>query len=244
MRIKPMWLWLMIGLLLGVTGCFENKNDFSKQGVCILDETSLRSGPSKKADWLSSLALGETVKLEGTLEKDAADPTVEYIKISLSDGTVGYANAYCIVRSAYVGVVQDAAKIYKRPDLLAESGSKFEMMQIVAVEEEKDNWLRVTGERRSKVGWIEKDAIRKDKEDIVTALKLRKAMRGKANISREEMDKIVAGLPNPNNYFVAKIMEKYESAIPADQDQNAVGQQNDMETPPPQDNPAGSNPQQ
>lgn len=212
MRVKQNVLWLLIIMLsLGLTGCLDGKKDYSKQGVCIVENTSLRTEPSTKGKWSSSLALGETVKLESSPIKDESDPKVEYIKVKLSDGTKGYASTWCIVRGAYVGVIQQNAKIYKRPDLLAESSHQFEMMNIVAIEEEKDNWIRVTGESRSKSGWIQKDSIRKDKEDVVTAVLLRKALRGKGNnVPREEMEAIVATLPYQDSYFVNQVMAKYE----------------------------------
>ena len=204
-------------VLLSLSGCFEGKNDYSKQGVCVVENTSLRKEPSTKGDWISSLALGETVKLEGSPIKDEADPKVEYIKIKLSDGTKGYASTWCIVGGAYVGVVQKTTKVYKRPDLLAESNQHFDIMNIVAVEEENDNWIRVTGEGRTKKGWIQKDSIRKDKEDVVTAVLLRKALREKGknvnNASREEMEEIVSKLPYQDSYFVNQVLSKYEDEV-------------------------------
>lgn len=212
MRTKQTILWLLLIMLtLGLTGCLKGKSDYSKQGVCIVENTSLRTEPSTKGKWSSSLSLGETVKLESNPIQDTSDPKVEYIKVKLSDGTKGYASTWCIVRGAYVGVIQQTAKIYKRPDLLAESSHQFELMNIVAVEEENDNWIRVTGEGRSKSGWIQKDSIRKDKEDVVTAVLLRKALRGKGeNIPREEMEAIVSKLPYQDSYFVNQVMANYE----------------------------------
>lgn len=75
----------------------------------------------------------------------------------------------------------------------------------------KDDWIRVTGESRVKSGWILKRSIRKDNEDIVTAVLLRKTLRGKGtNLPREEMEAIVAELPYRENYFINKIMERYD----------------------------------
>lgn len=213
MKFKKFGLyWLVIMISLGLAGCFEGKNDYSKQGVCVVENTSLRLEPSTKGKWLSSLALGETVKLEGKPITDESNQKVDYIKVKLSDGTQGYVSTWCIVNGAYVGVIQETTKIYKRPDLLAETSQKFELMNIVAVEEEKDGWIRVVGEGRSKTGWIQSSSIRKDKEDVVTAVLLRKAMRGKGkNIPREEMEAIVSQLPYEDSYFVNVIMDKYEN---------------------------------
>lgn len=212
MRLKQLVLCvLVLTVLLSLSGCFEGKSDYSKQGVCVVDNTSLRKEPTTKSDWISSLALGETVKLESAPIKDQADPKVEYIKVKLSDGTKGYASTWCIISGAYVGVIQNTTKIFKRPDLLADSNQQLELMNIVAVEEEKDNWIRITGEGRSKKGWIQKEAIRRDKEDVVTAVRLKKALKGKgSNIPREEMEAIISELPYQDSYFVNQIMSKYE----------------------------------
>lgn len=212
MRIKIGWIGLVVFCLLGVTGCFENPNDFSKQGVCI-QKVAVWAEASGQSKWLSGLELGETVQmLESKPVKDEKDPKQpEYYKIKLSDGTTGYCNTWGIVKGAYVGVIQNQAKIYKRPDLLADAGQSFDIMSIVAVQEEKDDWLRVTGEKWAKSGWITKDSIRKDKEDVVTAIILKKAVSGKKVISREDLEKIIATVPDRDNYFVIKVLEKYQA---------------------------------
>jgi hypothetical protein len=213
MRLKNWWIGLVVLCLLGVTGCFENPNDFSKQGVCVVNGTAVWTEASNKSQWLSSLALGETVQLEGKPVKDMKDSKQrEYIKVKLSDGTSGYSSTGGIVQGAYVGVTQNPAKVYKRPDLLADTGQSLDVMAIVAVQEEKSDWLRVTGEEWGKSGWITKDSIRKDKEDVVTAVILRKALRGKGTaISKEDLEKIITTVPDRDNYFVTKVLEKYQA---------------------------------
>jgi hypothetical protein len=221
MRLRQIGFWLVIVCLLGLglAGCFESKNDYSKQGVCILTDTAVWSEPSKKAKWLSGLALGETVTLDGQPVKDRTDSKTEYIKIKLSDGTVGYANTWCIVCGSYAGVVKTAVKVYKRPDLLAEAGQNLEIMQIVAVEEEKGTWVRITGESRAKSGWIDKSSITNEKADVVTAVLVRKALNGKENsMTKEEMEKVVDGLPYKDNYFAKKVMEKFETPAATTED--------------------------
>jgi predicted site-specific integrase-resolvase len=94
------------------------------------------------------------------------------------------------------------------------------MLNIVAIDQEKASWIHVIGENRAKNGWIERVAVRKDKEDVVTAILIRKALRGKENtMTGAEMEKIVATLPNPNNYFAVKILQKYKSAEEAKQEE-------------------------
>jgi hypothetical protein len=162
---------------------------------------------------LSSLSVGETVTREGNPRKDPKDPKIEYAKVKLSDGTEGFVSTWCVVQGAYVAVAHRTAKIYKRPDLLADSNSSFEMLDIVAVDDEKGSWIRATGENRTKSGWIERVATRKAQEDVVTAVLLNKAMHGKEKtMTRAEMEKIVAALPFPTNYFAVKMLQKYPVA--------------------------------
>ncbi|HEX3048773.1 MAG TPA: hypothetical protein VHY08_28755 [Bacillota bacterium] len=213
MRLKQTGLWLLMIVLLGLTGCFGSKDPNANQAVCIYDGASIREEANKDGKWLSSLSLGETGTFEGKAVADPKDPKTEYIKVKLSDGTKGYVNVYCVVLGAYVGVIQEPAKIYKRPDLLSESSKKYDTMDIVAVEEESGDWVRVTGEGRAKSGWVEKGMIRKTKEDIVTAVMLRKAIKAqKGEMTQEEMEKTVATLAYPNSYFALKMLEKYTPA--------------------------------
>jgi hypothetical protein len=219
MKMKHLWFWLVIILLLGSTICFgaDKKIDYSKHGVCVVADASIRAEASKNGKWLSSLAMGETVILQGNPVKDSKDPNTQYIKVKLSDGTQGFVNAWCLVPGAFVAVIQKQAKIYKRPDLLADTNTNFEMMNIVAIDTEKGDWIRATGENKAKSGWVDKNAIRKAKEDIITAVMLRKALRGKENtMTREELEKIVAGLPYPTNYFAVKMLQKYKTSEPTE----------------------------
>lgn len=202
-------------LIMVLTGCFgkksENKKvDYSKQAVCILDKASIREEPSKKAKWLSSLAVGETMTFEGEPVEDKDDPKTKYLKVNLSDGTSGYVNTYTVITGAYVGVISKAAPLYKRPDLLSVSERRFEMMDIIAVQEESEGFCLVVGENRSKSGWIEKGSFKDSKEDVVTAVMLRKALKGREKtITSGEIHEIVNNLPYPSNYFAVQIIEKY-----------------------------------
>lgn len=217
MKMKHLGFWLVMILLLGSAICFgaDKKIDYSKHGICVVADASIRAEAGKNGKWLSSLAMGETVILQGNPVKDPKDPNNQYIKVKLSDGTQGFISTWCLVQGAFVAVIQKQTKIYKRPDLLADANTNFEMMNIVAVDSEKGDWIRATGENKAKSGWIDKNAIRKAKEDIITAVMIRKAIKGKENtMTREEMEKIVAGLPYPANYFAVKMLQKYKTVDP------------------------------
>lgn len=69
----------------------------------------------------------------------------------------------------------------------------------------------------------------------MTAVLLNKALKGKEKtMTRAEMEKIVAALPYPNNYFAVKILQKYPAADqnpePAPADQPDASNDTDSDT--------------
>ena len=75
------------------------------------------------------------------------------------------------------------------------------------------------GEGGAKSGWIQRDTMQKEKEDVVTAVLLRKALKGKGNnIPREEMEAIVAKLPYPDSYFANQVLGRYEEESVANEE--------------------------
>ena len=109
--------------------------------ICIWDGAALRAEPTSKGKWLSSISLGETVYWREESQIDTTDRDYEYLKIELSDGTVGWASKWVLVTDAKVGAVLDDTPIYKRPDLLTMTDEHLDMMDMVAITEEKGEWI-------------------------------------------------------------------------------------------------------
>ena len=75
-----------------------------KMAVCLADGLPVRPTVGKGGKLVSSLSLGEVVKLTGDSEKDPAGK--EYFKIELSDGKSGWVSNHGIVASAQVAAVK------------------------------------------------------------------------------------------------------------------------------------------
>lgn len=184
-----------------------------KSAVCVIDGLGLRNAVGKSAKFVSSLALGETVKLVGDSEKDEAGK--EWQKVTLSDGKTGYVSINGLVAAAQIAAVKDEAVVYKRPDLLTAMPTKVPCMTIVAVSQQKDQWYQAVGEGHKQIGWIRKDSITLDKDDVTTAILATKKLREKDGLDQaKKIEAIIAAAPNPNSIFVQKLKEKSAAALP------------------------------
>lgn len=177
----------------GKTGLEENdepvseiqKKETQEQGkemaaVSIWDQVSVRETPDQKGKWLTSLSIGESLVFLGDRETDATDDNKEYMKIRLNDGKEGWTRSDFIVPEAQPGVFTQETYLYKRPDLLTKSDHAFSSMDIIAIMEVQDDWIKVRG-KRSKgkwidEGWVKISNLSSEAVDIATAKFAKKAL--------------------------------------------------------------------
>jgi len=179
--------------------------------ICVLDRLGLRDDAG---NWLSSLSLGETVFWLGESKIDSTKNAREYLKVVLSDSTIGWALAWGLVTNARLGAVKKSASIYRRPDPLTVTESKFEMMAMVAIKQTKDNWMEVIGEKRSekgwnnRSGWISVNDVVIDQSEVTIAILATKALREKDDaVKQEKLMAILKNIPNADSFFMKKLME-------------------------------------
>ncbi|MCP4312787.1 MAG: hypothetical protein GY790_16110 [Bacteroidetes bacterium] len=67
-------------------------------------------------------------------------------------------------------VITNEVPLYMRPDLLTINDKRISSMEIVAVIEEWDNWIKVVNEKKEKAGWIKKEYITNNTIDLAFAL--------------------------------------------------------------------------
>ena len=208
-------LILPIGILIFMTACQLGNGDRHKkpvqkiESVCIWENGSLRVTPSVKGKWLSSLSLGETVYWLGESAIDSSsNRKIEYLKIQLSDSTTGWASRDVLVTNAKVGAIKEETLIYMRPDLVTLTDKQFTMMEMIAITQEKDEWVRVVGRHRNKKGWIRNDAVTVDKTDVTVAILATKILDKENNRSmNQKIQDIIAKSPYPDSFFVQKLKE-------------------------------------
>ena len=171
--------------------------------VCIWDGIAFRNEPFRKSGTLSTLNLGESFYYLDTCTIDSTYRNQKYLRIELSDGSVGWAADFGLVINAKTGVAKSQVPVYKRPDLLTISNQQLSPMDIVAVTEERDNWYKFTGEKKRLAGWIKISHISMNEEDIAFASIVKSKLAIKDDNSLlDKIQDILDENPYPNSVFV------------------------------------------
>ena len=96
-------------------------------------------------------------------------------------------------------------------------------MDVVAVSEENDEWIKVTGEKDRFEGWIKNAKISRNKEDIALAVLSARAF--KANEDKpvhEVVDEILKDNPYPNSVFVSTLHDLAREDLEKNNLENAI----------------------
>lgn len=171
-------------------------NQEALNAICIWENAALRDAPSKKAKWLASISVGETVVMLGDTAYDSTENNKEFYKVKLSDGKEGWTIANLLVPGARVTTATEKIVIYKRPDLLTATKKNFKSMEMIAVMNEEDDWLEVIGDQRKKHGWIKGGGITFDEVDVTVAILANKALLEKDSKTKQEMIKEIISNPS------------------------------------------------
>ena len=150
----------------------ETSDDKSGDAICLLDKLSVRETPGAKGKWVTSMSLGEKVYYTGESEMDSVSKK-EYYKVKLIDGKEGWSRSTFLAVDGKVGVMTQDANVYKRPDLLTKTDTKYSPMDIIAVVATQDDWAQVKGKRAEgqyiEEVWVKADNISDKSVDIAAA---------------------------------------------------------------------------
>ena len=140
------------------------------QAVCIYDGLYFRSGPSAAEGAVARLKRGEIVTWLGNAVVDAQDERKwEFYDLRLTDGSVGWALSYYIVPEAEPAAVVSRTSIYEKNNLISKTEDSVEPLDIIAVIEEQDDWMKVVRNDKSKEFWLKPGHITKAEVDIAVA---------------------------------------------------------------------------
>lgn len=212
------FLTILSSLLIMLTGC-DRPTDHPQRGsnhkvqkrvpaVCIVDEASLRDGPTATAEWITSISLGEKLVWHGIGETDSTEESREYYKVELSDSTIGWTTSYAIKVNAEPAVVTERALLYRRPDLKTMTDKEFAPMEFVAILKTDADWLEVVGENQKKRGWIERSVASLKEDDIAVGVLASKALKEKdADKRRQRIIDIIENPAFANSNFIDDLIE-------------------------------------
>ncbi len=99
-----------------------------------------------------------------------------------------------------------------RPDLLTITDKRINAMEIVAVIEEWDNWIKVVNEKKERVGWIKKDFITYNTIDLAFALIAKRKLEEEDPEKRiENLEDLLKNNPYPNSIFIPELKERLDT---------------------------------
>lgn len=159
--------------------------------ICLWEKVGLRDSPGTGGKYLATIYFGEKVELVGA-SREVDDKT--YLKMRLSDGEEGWANAYLFAEEAELAVAAEEVELYRRPDVMTAMGEKIPRGEIVAVKQgDNPQWVEVVSQRRKLEGWIQKGInISTEEVDLTVAVLLEKALQEEDPAKRTEALEAIA----------------------------------------------------
>lgn len=180
-------------------------------GVSVWDKISTRSEPIRNSSTTTLLSLGESFYYLDTFAIDSSYKNTKFLKARLSDSTIVWVYDFASVLNAIPAVLTHEAPLYLRPDLLTITEKSIKVMEIVAVTEEWDNWIKVENEKKEKKGWINKEYISNNTIDLAFAL-LAKRKLDEQNPEQKikNLEDLLENNPYPNSIFIAELRKSLE----------------------------------
>ncbi len=177
-----------------------------ESSIVISDQVSMLGEPATDAAVVSQLSLGETVYATGETTEGVHGSGVEFLEVSLTDGTSGWVRREALVPDAEAGAIMEPVRVHQRPDSLTMTDKRFEYMDMVAVVNENEEWVEVIGKKRRTIGWIRKGVVTRKKEDVANAVYARAKLRqDDALYSQKRLNDIIFNAPYPESYFVHEL---------------------------------------
>jgi hypothetical protein len=190
----------------------------NNSAVCLWSAITLRETPEAKGKFKSTIYLGEKAVFLNETAIDSTDKKkpVEYVKIKLSDGTIGWAQANMMAVGTSAYALRDKTKLYKRPDILSAGQDEFDKMQYVVILEEQGEWVKIKGKKRSdkwfKEGWVKVDKINDNEIDVTVAILAERAMiKDNPDKKLEALKEIVDNPDFSNSVFIEDVRLLIES---------------------------------
>jgi len=176
------------------------------EGVSVWDRISTRSAPRRSSERMTLLSLGESFLYMDSSAIDSAYNNTRFLKVRLSDSTIVWVYDFASVLDAKPAVMLSSVPLYLRPDLLTITDQEYRAMEIVAVVEEWDDWVKVVNEKKENVGWVKKEFVTYDPIDLAFALIAKRKMDAEEPEQRiENLEVLLEKNPYPNTVFIPEV---------------------------------------
>ena len=160
---------------------------------------------------MTLLSLGESFLYLDSFAIDSSYNNTKFLKARLSDSSIVWVYGFASVLNAKPVVITDEVPLYMRPDLLTISEQRINTMEIVAVTEEWDNWIKVVNEKKEKVGWIKKEFISDNTIDLAFALLAKRKLEEEDTEQKiRNLEELLENNPYPNSIFIPELRKRLD----------------------------------
>jgi len=214
------FVYLTIILIFSMPGCknattnqisTSNTDSTKIIGVSVWDRISARSEPLRNSSRVSLLSMGEKFIYLDTFAIDSSYNNTKFLKARLSDSAIVWVYDFASVLNAKPAVVTKEVPLYLRPDLLTISDEKLGTMEIVAVEEVWDEWIKVVSEKKEKRGWIKKEFITYQEIDLAFALLVKRDLEVEdPGLRLQTLQELYDNNPYPNTVFIPALKSEID----------------------------------
>ena len=181
-------------------------------GVSIWDRISTRSEPKRSSSSTTLLSLGESFIYLDSSAIDSAYNNTKFLKVRLSDSSEVWVYDFASVLNANPAVLTIDVPLYMRPDLLTITDESLHVMEIIAVVEEWDDWIKVVNEKSEHKGWIKKDVVTYDRIDLALALLAKRKLDEQDSEQKvKNLEELLKHNPYPNSIFISELQKKLEA---------------------------------
>lgn len=182
------------------------------------------TGPNQQENYLVPIYYGESVEILNEL--DTVGNRV-YMKIRLQDGKEGWVYEELFEKGGRLAVMTSTSELYRRPDMMTLRDEGLDVGEIVVVLERKDNWLHLSGNKKTKKGWIrEAGKFSMEQTDLKVALLLFKAEQ--ADDVDQKREKLEAILADPSLSqselipLIESVLNEIEDGVPGNRPDSSI----------------------
>lgn len=214
---------LCIVFLLKLTSCADvssekpaatSSGNQEVVGVSVWDRISTRDQPVRNTPSTTLLSLGERFIYLDSFAIDSSYNNTKFLRVRLSDSTIVWVYDFASVLNAKPAVMRNQVPLYLRPDLLTITEDKLNAMDIIAVVEEWDNWIKVVNEKKEHTGWIKKEFVTYDSIDLAFALLAKRYLEEEDTEQRiENLEGLLENNPYPQTIFLPEIRNRLDEEM-------------------------------
>jgi hypothetical protein len=210
------YMALILAILSCTTGTsYERPEEIHETneivGVSVWDRISSRSEPRRSSERATLLSLGEQFMYLDSSAIDSANNNTRMLFVQLSDSSKVWVYDFATVLEARPAAVISQVPLYLRPDLLTITEEELNAMEIVAVTEEWDDWIKVVNEKKERVGWIKKEKVSYEMVDLAFALLVKRQLEeGDPEKRIEKIEEMMDQNPYPNTIFLAEVQKRLD----------------------------------